>query len=104
MRAWRWSRGRFMQRDLTSDTTPGMPAPTTGPPRSEIGVIGWMRHNLFSSWANSLLTVVATYILYRLIVGVVDWAFINAVWTGDSGDACKEASGACWIFIKAKFG
>jgi general L-amino acid transport system permease protein len=95
-----------MQRDLTADTAPGTPAPSgpVGPPRSEIGVIGWMRHNLFSSWGNSLLTVVAIYILFRLIEGVVGWAFINAVWTGDSGEACKvEGSGACWIFIKAKF-
>jgi general L-amino acid transport system permease protein len=96
-----------MQRDSAADAVPATPASSgpQPPPRSEIGVIGWLRHNLFSSWSNSLLTVIAIYILYRLIVGVVDWAFINAVWTGDSGDACKvEGSGACWAFIKAKFG
>src|SRR5689334_9058088 len=96
-----------MQRDLPADASPVAPASPgpQPPPRSEIGIIGWMRHNLFSSWGNSLLTVIAIYVLYRLIVGVVDWAFINAVWTGDSGEACKvEGSGACWAFIRAKFG
>ena len=96
-----------MQGDLTADASPVAPASSgpQPPPRSEIGIIGWMRHNLFSSWGNSLLTVIAIYVLYRLIVGVVDWAFINAVWTGDSGEACKvEGSGACWAFIRAKFG
>ena len=97
-----------MQRDLAADAAPGMPAASPSdplpPPRSEVGVIGWLRHNLFSSWSNALLTVIAIYILFRLIEGIVSWAFVNAVWTGDSGEACKEASGACWIFIKAKFG
>jgi general L-amino acid transport system permease protein len=73
------------------------------PPRSEIGVFGWLRRNLFSSWGNALLTVVALYIMWRLVDGIVSWGIVNAVWSGDSGDACKaEGSGACWVFIKAK--
>jgi general L-amino acid transport system permease protein len=93
-----------MQRDLTA---PDMPTASASgpmrPPRSEIGVIGWLRHNLFSSWGNALLTAVALYVMWWLIDGVVNWAIVDAVWTGDDGTACK-GSGACWVFIKAKIG
>ena len=67
-------------------------------------MIGWLRHNLFSSWGNAFLTVVALYIVWRLVDGVVSWGIVNAVWSGDSGEACKaEGSGACWVFIRARF-
>jgi general L-amino acid transport system permease protein len=73
------------------------------PPRSEIGMFGWLRHNLFSSWGNTLLTLVGLYITWKLLSGVVSWGFINAVWVGDDGRACQvDGSGACWAFVWAK--
>jgi general L-amino acid transport system permease protein len=97
-----------MQRDLTADA-PGMPAAAAydpiPPPRSEVGVIGWLRKNLFSSWGNALLTIVAAYILLRLIEGIISWGIVNAVWSGEDGAACRvEGTGACWIFVQAKIG
>ena len=41
------------------------PQPSAGqgavlpPPRTERGVIGWLRANLFENWRSSLLTVIA---------------------------------------------
>jgi general L-amino acid transport system permease protein len=96
-----------MQRDLASTAVPSTPpasAPTTRPPRSEIGMLGWLRHNLFSSWSNTLLTLVGLYIVWKLVDGVIAWGILTAVWTGEDGKACQvEGSGACWVFIKAKF-
>jgi general L-amino acid transport system permease protein len=90
-----------MQRDLAAADQ----LDTTRPPRLEIGVIGWIRHNLFSSWGNALLTVVALYIVWRVAEGLIGWAILNAVWSGDSGEACRvEGSGACWAFVRAKLG
>ena len=41
----------------------------------------------------------------RLVDGIVSWGIVNAVWTGEDGAACRvEGTGACWVFIKAKFG
>ena len=96
-----------MQRDLAQGTVPNMPAATASvpmrPPRSEVGVLGWLRHNLFSSWSNTLLTVVGLYIIWRLLDGIISWGVIHAVWSGDDGKACQvEGSGACWAFIRAK--
>jgi general L-amino acid transport system permease protein len=94
-----------MQRDLATDVrgmaVPAPPEPMR-PPRSDIGVIGWLRHNLFSSWSNTLLTVAALYVVWWLVDHIVSWAIVDAAWTGDSGEACK-GGGACWAFVRAKF-
>ena len=33
------------------------------PPVTHVGVIGWVRANLFNGWFNSLLTIVTLYFL-----------------------------------------
>ena len=74
------------------------------PPRATTGPVAWARENLFSSWSNTLLTVLGLYITYVAISGAVSWAFFNATWTGDSGADCTHGRiGACWPFITAKF-
>lgn len=79
--------------------------PVLPPPSMSQGPIAWLRRNLFSGWLNSLLTIVGLYLIWKLLVGVVDWAFIHAVWTGNDGAACtKDGAGACWPFITNKFG
>ena len=76
--------------------------PDLAPPPSTVGVLGWLRSNLFSSISNSLLTVASIYILYALIPPVVDWVFLSADWIGESRDDCSSG-GACWVFINARF-
>ncbi|MBI1262461.1 MAG: ABC transporter permease subunit [Rhizobiales bacterium] len=64
----------------------------------------WMRKNLFSSWGNSLLTIVALYLVYIIIVPFLDWAVFSAVFTGDSRAACLGPDkGACWPFVYANW-
>ena len=80
------------------------PSAPERPPRSETGVLGWLRQNLFSSWGNTLVTIVVAYIVWKLGDGVLRWAVFDAVWIGDSGQSCRgEGSGACWAFVSAKF-
>ena len=81
--------------------TPGA-HPDLPPPSSSVGVVGWMRTNLFSSPANTLLTLLAIYLLYTLIPPVVQWAILQADLSGDSREACTSG-GACWVFIKSRF-
>lgn len=74
------------------------------PPRSTTGAIGWLRENLFSSWQNTLLTILGLWITYEVIGSTLSWAFVNATWNGEDGAACTRAgAGACWPFIAAKF-
>lgn len=57
-----------------------MTVETLPPPSSSIGPIAWLRANLFSSWFNSLLTVVIGAVLVWLALGIAGWAVGEARW------------------------
>jgi len=77
--------------------------PDLPPPVSETGVLGWMRANLFSSVANTLLTVLGVGLLYLVVPPFVRWAVIDANWAGMTREDCIDSVGACWVFIKVRF-
>jgi len=68
------------------------------PPITNVGVIGWLKTNLFSTWYNSLLTVIIVAAMAWLIPPMVRWAFIDSVWNS-SAEACRDIDGACWSVI-----
>lgn len=70
------------------------------PPRTSVGVIGWLKANLFNSWFNSLLTLLVLFIFYKTIPPFVQWAFIDSLWMS-TGKECLAADGACWSIIPA---
>ena len=76
--------------------------PDVAPPVTTIGVLGWLRGNLFSSVSNTLLTIVSFYILYLLLPPAINWVFLTADFSGESRQDCTSG-GACWVFIKARF-
>ncbi|HSL40209.1 MAG TPA: ABC transporter permease subunit, partial [Desulforhopalus sp.] len=82
------------------DNTPPTVATTIRPPVTNIGVIGWMRANLFNGYLNSLLTLAVLYLLWQTMPPFVSWAFIDSLWFATS-DQCKAGSGACWSVITA---
>jgi general L-amino acid transport system permease protein len=77
--------------------------PDLAPPVASVGVLGWMRSNLFSSAFNSLLTLMGLYLIYVTVPPILDWLFLHADWTGETRDDCA-GEGACWVFVKARFG
>jgi len=85
-----------------SDTTTGH-EDWSRPPKTTTGAVGWIRTRLFSNWFNSLLTIVALYILVTTVPGLIDWVFLSAVWGDNPPDVCREAQGACWSFIYEKY-
>lgn len=75
------------------------PKPERAAPPSTVGVIGWMRQNLFSNVSNTLLTIVGAYIVYVFLAWVLNWAVFNAVWQAENRRECLDLvgrSGACW--------
>jgi general L-amino acid transport system permease protein len=72
------------------------------PPSTEVGAVGWMRKNLFSSWGNGITTIVLVVAVAWLAVNFVDWAVLRAVWTAPGGSAC-HGQGACWALIHEKY-
>jgi general L-amino acid transport system permease protein len=60
---------------LTAATVETLP-----PPRTTIGPVAWLRHNLFSSWANAVITLVILVALAWLLLQVGQWA-MGARWS-----------------------
>ncbi|OJU72029.1 MAG: amino acid ABC transporter permease [Rhizobiales bacterium 63-7] len=78
-------------------------------PRQESGVIGWLRHNLFGSIFDSVLTILALLFLIALLPPIFEWLFVNATWSGADRSVCATVaqggtqpdgwSGACWAYV-----
>jgi len=78
---------------------PDLPAPG-----ATSGIVGWMRANLFSSPTNSLFTLIFAALLVWLVPMLMNWAFIDAVWSGkDRNDCLKSPEAACWAFVGARW-
>jgi len=77
-------------------------AQSLAPPVSEVGLLGWLRQNLFSTWYNTLLTLLCLWLLWELVPPLVRWALLDADFAGTSREDCTSG-GACWVFIKARF-
>jgi len=90
---------------------------TRKPPISQIGVVLWLRTNLFSSWINSALTLASLYLLYIMIPPLLDWMIFNASFSFGTVNLFgfdikfSEAmatnqncgrEGACWPYIYEK--
>ncbi len=50
------------------------------PPVASVGALGWLRKNLFSNWYNSLLTLLALWVLYSLLAGL--WGMVSTAQWG----------------------
>jgi len=78
------------------------------------GLGAWVRTNLVGSVGDTILTVIGIALVVLIVPQVVNWAFLNAQWTGPDRTVCATVaqggiqpdgwSGACWAFVNAKFG
>ncbi len=72
------------------------------PPVTSVGVIGWMKSNLFNGVFNSILTIVTIYLLWKTVPPLFQWFFLDSMWA-TTGEACRDAGGACWSVIKQNY-
>jgi general L-amino acid transport system permease protein len=77
-----------------------VPVENLKPPLSSVGVIGWVKANLFNSVFNSILSVITLLILWKIVPPLIRWAFVDSRWVS-SGEECRAAGGACWSVISA---
>lgn len=78
--------------------------PVSLAPIRRLNMFSWVRDNLFSSPFNSILTIGVAYLIWLIVPAIIDWAIINAAFTGTDHTACLGAnSGACWPFITHNF-
>ncbi len=86
----------FVRSEMVGESTP---------PASTVGIVGWMRKNLFSSWINTALTLFAIYLIWILVPPIVQFTIIDATWVADDREGCLAGpGGACWAYVDAKFG
>ncbi len=76
--------------------------PDLPPPPMSVGALAWLRSNLFSDWFNTLLTLLAAYLVWLLIPPLLQWALLDASWSGSSRADCS-GEGACWVFVRERF-
>jgi len=51
---------------------------------------------------NSILTIMTLFFLWKVIPPIFRWAFIDSAWH-TTGQACRQAAGACWSIIYTNF-
>jgi general L-amino acid transport system permease protein len=51
------------------------------PPIQSVGIVGWLRANLFSSWINTLLTIALGIVTFLLVKNIAYWLLFTAQWT-----------------------
>ena len=100
--------------DLHSNTVAfvaGSQIPPSPPPAKDRGAVKWLRDNMFSSVANGILTVIAALVIITAVPAILQWAFIDAVWSAGSLSECREIAAAngvegafaCWAVINERF-
>lgn len=80
--------------------------PQQAPPATSVGVIGWMRANLFSGWLNSVLSVVSGAFILYVVWFLLSWT-LSPTWAAASLNECREIlaghEGACWGVIRDRW-
>ncbi len=83
---------------VRTELAPELPAPD-----NSHGPVAWMKHNLFSSIPNTILTLIGAYLIYLLLPPLLKFAFVDVAWSGEDREACTDKSGACWAYVRAYF-
>ncbi len=80
--------------------------PEAPPPATETGAVKWLRENLFSSPANTLLTLVSVLVVFNIATASAPW-FLNGVWDSPSIAACREILdgrvGGCFAVLSERW-
>ncbi len=81
------------------------------PPATTVGIIGWVRQNLFDGWLNSILTVIGAVAVFLILEEIAPWIW-RGTWTADSLQNCREViqatygegvTAACWSVIGERY-
>lgn len=85
--------------------------PALPPPRSQRGIIYWLKRRLFANPLDGLITCILLAVVIYTSIPTLRWLFIDASWTGSDRAACATIlqggiqpngwSGACWAFVRS---
>jgi general L-amino acid transport system permease protein len=72
------------------------------PEAPAVGVLGWIKVNLFNGLWSSLLTLVTLALLLYVLPPLYHWLIGGAVFRPATPDECRAATGACWAVVHEK--
>jgi general L-amino acid transport system permease protein len=49
-------------------------------PPAALGPLQWLKKNLFSTWFNTILTLISLGVIYFALKGILHWVFVTANW------------------------
>ncbi|MEQ8818066.1 MAG: amino acid ABC transporter permease [Thalassobaculum sp.] len=78
------------------------PKPSLPPPPNTVGVVGWLRKNLFGGPFDSILTIVGGSLIAYFAYTLYLYGIANAVWSAGSYRECLDitrGNGACWAGV-----
>ena len=95
----------------------GIVSPVSAAPPREVvpahsKAVAWLKANLFSSWVSTAITLALGYVIVRVLISLIGWAFADAIWTVPYSaqgvpdtSVCQNAkgNGACWAVIADKY-
>lgn len=58
---------------------------------------------LFGEVVSAALTLAALAFLLLTLPNLIRWGILDAIWSPADGALCREANGACWAFLRAKY-
>ena len=83
------------------------PIPRLPAPSSLVGPLAWARAHLFSSPANTVLSLVTLVVAVWCTWKALDFLVLSAVFSGADREACLAKNGvepgACWAFVRDRF-
>ena len=63
-----------------------------------------LRRIYFGSPRQTLVTIILGVLVTWILVRLLNWAFLSAIWTADGREMClTEGAGACWSVIAARW-
>src|SRR5262245_13740647 len=74
------------------------------PPLAKSGAWAWARRNLFSSIGSTLVTFICLGIVIAIGAALLDFLVLSASWRGTTLADCEQAEGACYPFVRTRFG
>ena len=67
------------------------------------GTLSLWQKRLFGDLPTAVVTILLAVLMVSALVPILRWGLLNATWNGTTRADCV-AGGACWVFIKARFG
>lgn len=75
---------------------------TLAPPRSDSGLIAWLRKHFFATWYDTFFSLIFAVLIYLALKSFIGWAFVDAIWRVENKDLCTYDAGACWAVIESR--